>query len=395
MKGKTTLIAASALTAVLIATIITTSEKAGGMEFVNANTPVPAVGTEGGPAFPLSAQELDTWIRGRRVFDRDFHLDDGLGLPEFNGDSCRSCHQAPAIGGGGGLDLNVSRFGNDNGGAGPFNNLPGGQLAHRFRRVDVPGREEYDPMTADVFEQRQTPSLLGLGLIELIPEAEILMNEDPMDLNGDGVFGYARMIDVGGGVMELGRFGWKCGVPNLEDFSKDAASNELGITVADAARGFGFTTDADGITDPEFVQGDLDDMVFYLRNLAAPPRMASTSALVALGEMLFTTIGCATCHVPTLQSTMGPISPYSNFLLHNTSPPGFRGMEETNAPAGFYRTAPLWGISRTAPYMHDGLAETLEDAILAHDTEALAARNAFNAFGGADRAALIAFLEDL
>lgn len=362
-------------------------------EFVDDDTPIPAVGTEGGPATVLSASGLQQWVRGRRVFDRDFHSEDGLGLPEFNGDSCRGCHQAPVIGGAGGLDLNVSRFATDNGGAGPFMNLPGGQLNHRFRRVDTPGRED-PPMAADLFEQRQTPSILGLGLIELVPESEILANEDPTDANSDGVFGYARFIDVNG-TMELGRFGWKCGVPSLADFAKDAISNEVGITVPDVTRGFGFATDNDGIPDPEVTAGDLEDLTFFMANLAAPPRGGSTSPLVAQGENVFMTIGCGTCHVPTLMSTVGPISPYSNFLLHNVQGPNFRGMEEPDAPAGFYRTPPLWGISRTAPYWHDGSAETLTDAIEAHQGEGLGARLAFAALSAGDRTALLAFLEDI
>jgi len=103
-------------------------------EFVDDSTPIPGLGQPGSPTPGLSAADMDQWIRGRRVFDRDFHLEHGLGTPEFNGDSCRGCHQDPAIGGAGGLDLNVFRFGQDNGGLGPFSNLPGGQVASRFRR---------------------------------------------------------------------------------------------------------------------------------------------------------------------------------------------------------------------------------------------------------------------
>jgi len=168
-------------------------------EFITETTPVPPVGAPGGPSRPLSPADLARWKRGRALFDRDWHLADGVGRPDMNGDSCRACHQDPAIGGAGGLDLNVSRFGLDNGGQGPFMNLPGGQIASRLRRPDMPGREEFDPTTADVFEQRQTPTLFGSGLIDGIPESEILANADPMDLNGDGIAGVARMIDASDG----------------------------------------------------------------------------------------------------------------------------------------------------------------------------------------------------
>ena len=127
---------------------------------------VPEVGAPGGPSRPLDQTEIDKWKRGRAIFDKPFHKSDGLGSPEMNADSCRACHQDPAIGGAGGLELNVSRFGNDNGGDGPFTNLPGGQGLSKLRPPYVGGREEYDPNEADVFEQRQTPSIFGGGLVD-------------------------------------------------------------------------------------------------------------------------------------------------------------------------------------------------------------------------------------
>jgi CxxC motif-containing protein (DUF1111 family) len=380
----------------LAAAFLVNARNAGGMvEFVDDSTPIPDVGAEGGPAFPLSASERAMWLRGRRVFDRDFHSEDGLGAPDFNGDSCRACHQDPVIGGGGGLDVNVSRAASDNGGMGPYADLPGGQILQRLRRPDTAGREECPP-AADVFELRQAPSLLGLGLVELVPESEILQNADPLDLDQDGIRGYARYVGVGGGVTELGRFGWKAGVPSLLDFVNDAATAELGLTVQNNLRGFGSTEDTDGVPDPELSAGDAEDLTFFLENLAAPPRGgAGSTALVMHGENVFFQLRCDRCHTPTLMSTVGPIQPYSNFLLHNVSSTGYRGMEEPDAPVGFYRTPPLWGISRTAPYMHDGAAETLSDAIMAHAGEATFSRGAFVALSGPDREAFFAFLSDL
>jgi len=363
-------------------------------ELVDDNTPIPAPGQPGSPMPGLSSAELDQWIRGRRVFDRDVHLEDGLGTPEYNGDSCRACHQDPAIGGAGNLDVNVFRFGNDNGGMGPFTNLPGGQVASKFRRPDFPGREDHDP-AADVFEQRNPPSILGLGLVETISDADILANEDPLDLNGDGIRGVARMVDVGGGVMEVGRFGWKAFAPTLADFAHDAGTGELGLTFSDTSRGFGAQTDNDGIPDPEFDDGDLEDMIFFMRNLAPPQRKGSTNPLVALGEQIFSQIGCDLCHKPTMPGSGGPVPLYSDLLLHDIWPASFRGMAEPGADVGLYRTPPLWGIAETAPYMHDGRAETLTDAILLHDDEALAVRQAYEALTTGDREALLLFLKDL
>jgi CxxC motif-containing protein (DUF1111 family) len=60
-----------------------------------------------------------------------------------------------------------------------------------------------------------------------------------------------------------------------------------------------------------------------------------------------------------------------------------------------FRTSPLWGISLSAPYMHDGLSTTIADAIRAHDGEAASARDAFTALSDEQRAAVLAFLESL
>lgn len=363
--------------------------------FITEDTPVPAVGAPGGPLRPLSASELTRWKRGRLLFDRDWKLAEGLGAPNFNGDSCRGCHDLPAIGGAGMVDLNVSRFGFDDGGAGPFTNLPGGQVASRLRRVDVGGREEIDLASADVFEQRQPPTVFGAGLIDAIPEAEILANADPMDINGDGIAGIARMVDTGGGAPEVGRFGWKAGMPKLEDFLKDALHGEIGLTMTSTARGFGATTDTDGVADPEISDGDLQDLLFFMQNLAPPQRKGSTNPLVSTGEQLFSSIGCADCHIPTLSSSEGPVNLFSDLLLHNIYGSGFRGMAEPGADVGYYRTAPLWGVSDTAPYLHDGRAETLREAILFHGEEAAAARLDFVSLPFSDQKALLLFLEDL
>jgi len=362
-------------------------------EIIDDTTPVPPAGTEGGPPVPLTGADLDQWIRGRKVFDRDWRLSQGLGTPDLNADSCRSCHQKPVIGAAGGLDVNVFRFANDNNGNGPFLNLPGGQVASKLRRMDSPRREEADP-TADVFEQRQTPSALGIGLIQTISDATILANEDPFDTDGDGVRGVARLLNVGG-VMEVGKFGWKAQVPTVDDFSHDALSGEIGLTVSDNGRGFGLLSDSDGVLDPEVSAGDLEDLTFYLENLAYPPRVGGTDPAIATGEALFNSIGCATCHIPSLTGSQGPVPLYSDLLLHDIYPDSFRGMEEPDAPSGMYRTPPLWGIRNTAPYLHDGRATTLEDAILIHDDEALNSRMAYQALFTADQQALLMFLQDL
>jgi CxxC motif-containing protein (DUF1111 family) len=356
--------------------------------------PHPGVGEPGGPMRVLTPEEVELFERGRALFERDFHRSSGLGAPDMNADSCRGCHQDPVVGGAGGLELNVSRFARDQGGAGPFENLPGGQGLSKLRPPFAVGREEYVYGEADVFEQRQTPSILGDGLIDTIDDAAILANEDELDRDGDGIRGVARKL-VLDGVSEIGRFGWKAQVPHLSDFSRDALGGELGLTTSDDGRGFALVADADAHADPELADEDVAALSFFLANLAPPARTGSLEPEVLAGELLFERIGCVRCHVPELPGDSGPVPLYSDLLLHDVHASTFRGMVEPGAEAGVYRTPPLWGIRHTAPYLHDGRASTLRRAILAHDGEARSVRLAFEALPAHDQLALIAFLDDL
>ena len=354
---------------------------------------VPGVGEPGGPTHELDGEEMRQWLRGREVFDRDFSAADGVGAPHMNADSCRACHQDPAMGGAGALDVNVSRFGRNFGGAGPFENLPGGQM---YSKLQPPpsGVRENAHEDADVFEQRQTPSALGDGLIETIPEAVILANEDPDDDDGDGIRGVARILMVAG-QPEVGRFGWKAQVPTLHDFVRDAMGGECGITTPDDGRGFSMLEDGDDVDDPELSLQDAEDIDFFLENLGPPLRGGSTAMEVRQGEALFSALRCDRCHIPTLPGTEGPVNLYSDLLLHNVHKPGFRGMDDPGAPSGWYRTPPLWGIKDTAPYMHDGRAYDLVQAIKQHSGEARFSAVGYEALSDQEQQALIAFLEDL
>ena len=356
-----------------------------------------AIGAGATLAFVLLPQGEDPRItRGRELFDKPFRAADGVGAPEMNADSCRACHSDPVMGGAGALELNVTRMGYDNGGVGPFQNVTGGQGLSKLFPPHVFGREECatGPLAPDVFEQRQTPSILGDGLIDTIAGAVITANEDPTDANSDGIFGVAHRIQING-FEEIGRFGWKAQVPRLADFTRDAMMGELGITTPDNGRGFGASSDGDGVADPELSSDQVDDVSFFVLQLPAPQRKGSTDPRVSIGAQVFLDVGCAKCHTPNLHGANGVVPLYSNLLLHNVMPAGYRGMVEPGAGSGFFKTPPLWGISDTAPYMHDGRAEDLLGAILAHEGEASGVTAAFQARSAADREALILFLEDL
>jgi CxxC motif-containing protein (DUF1111 family) len=354
------------------------------------NTPIPGVGAYGGPSRQLTEDEASRFEAGRELFDHEFGFADGAGAPLFNGDSCRACHFDPVIGGSGPSGVNVMRHGSVDA-AGAFVAPDGGTILHKqtARLSEVITA----PHGTSVFEQRQTPTLLGLGLVDGIAESTIAANADPDDLDNDGISGRVAQLDD----ERIGRFGWKAQVPSLAEFIRDAAAAELGMTTAPHDQlTFGITADSDGVSDPELSLDDTDLIEFFLATLAPPPRSANVdSAEVTRGAEVFNEIGCASCHIPTLDGVDGPVPLYSDLLLHEVLPIPEGGIPDGPAAANEFRTPPLWGLRDTAPYLHDGRADTISDAVSAHAGEATASIAAYSALEPAELAALQAFLESL
>jgi len=324
--------------------------------------------------------------RGRRVFDADFGLGAGLG-PTFNGDSCRACHFQGAVGGAGPIDVNVTRQGISDGAA--VTNPAGGTMAHRFAATAM--RPPVDE-ASNFFELRQTPPLFGMGLVDRIPEASILANEDPEDLDGDGISGRAHVLPDG----RVGRLGWKANVPSLAEFARDGMSNELGVSLPDQeGLTFGFTADDDDVADPEISLEDLEALTFFMSHLAPPPRERTDPALEDMGEALFDSVGCTSCHMTMALEDGTEVPLYSDLLLHDVFAAGALGVSDGDAAGRELRTTPLWGLRVSAPYMHDGRAATVEDAIARHFTEAEASATAFAALSAEEREAVLAFLMSL
>lgn len=351
---------------------------------------LPPTGSLGGPDRDLNEAESVSWRRGKLVFDRFFSADEGLG-PLFNGDSCRGCHFAPVIGGAGGLDVDVVRFAKREE-TGEIVQLESGPAVSRLS-VRGTSRDEVN-LEANIIETRQTPSLLGLGMIDRLPQAAILANADPDDTDGDGISG--RAIQVNG---RIGRFGHKAGVPSLGDFCADAMINEMGITVNAALADFAVEVDTDSASDPEIPDRAFDDLVFFTSHLAPPPRSfpqdGSLRTRIGKGEENFREIGCAACHVSPLAGEEGPVEAYSDFLLHDVANPERLNVPEAGVESSEFRTAALWGLRFTAPYMHDGSAESIRQAVLLHFGEATAAKTAFLALNFDEQSKLIEFLLSL
>lgn len=368
--------------------VIAFLESLGGIEqasegLVPPGEGVPEMGTPGAPRRALNAEEEALFLEGRRVFDRDIHVSEGLG-PVFSGDSCRACHFDPVAGGAGPIGVNVARFGTFDEATGSILSPATGNVLGKFA---VPGqfRPEAGP-SEDRVEMRNPPTALGVGLIQSIPDATILANQDPNDADGDGVFGVANIVEGG----RLGRFGWKAQVPSVREFVRDAGTADLGMTMpVEDGLTYGVTEDDDAFPDPELSMDDIDAIEFWLRELAAPQPQGE---LDARGEQLFTEVGCASCHIPSMEGSEGPVPLYSNLLLHDVQPEGFASFDDFSAVNRQFRTPPLWGLSQTAPYMHNGFAATIEEAIELHFSEGQSAADAFRALSADERAALLRFL---
>ncbi|MBX2799626.1 MAG: c-type cytochrome [Myxococcales bacterium] len=350
------------------------------------DTPIDEVGEWGGPFRNLSRHETAQFLSGRTEFDREYGFESGAGAPRFNGDSCRACHFEPVVGGAGPAGVNVMRHGwlaTD----GTFVPPDVGTILHKqtslFEDANVPQDGVH------IFEHRQTPHTLGLGLIERIDEGAILANADPDDADKDGISGRPNRVSGD----RLGRFGWKAQVPSVDEFVRDAMLAEIGLTMeAQPGLTFGATEDDDGVPDPEFPLDKAADLAFYLKTLAGPPRTpADDVAQAEQGEALFATVGCAACHVPELDDV--PL--YSDLLLHDILPEDMPGIADTQATMREFRTAPLWGLAHTAPYTHTGEADTIAQAIELHDGEAQASRSAYRALTPTEQDALLAFLNTL
>ena len=157
----------------------------------------------------------------------------------------------------------------------------------------------YGPAAPDLqISPRVAPQMIGLGLLEAVPEADILALEDEGDADGDGISGRAnRVWSESDGRAMLGRFGWKAGQPTIHEQSASAFSGDIGISTTVLPEGWGECTEAqsacraapDGRTagGPEADDTVLDLVTFYGRNLAVPARRDLDDPHVLRGKQVF------------------------------------------------------------------------------------------------------------
>ena len=257
------------------------------------------------------------------------------------------------------------------------------------------------------FSVRLSPQLVGLGLLEAIPESDILSRADPEDRDGDGISGRPQIVeDIETKQPRLGRFGYKAAQPRLRHQIAEALNSDMGVTTT-----IEDTLDGDPKSSPvEVPDEQLAELERYIALLGVSAKRSLDDPETERGATLFAAANCSACHTPSV--TTGPyhplaelrdqtIQPFTDLLLHDMGEGLADHLGEAAATGAEWRTAPLWGIGLTAgvsggeAFLHDGRARTLEEAILWHGGEGRDAREKFRSMPRRDRAAMLKFLRSL
>lgn len=378
---------------------------------------------------------------------------DGLG-PTFNRVSCSGCHTkdgrgAPPASGVGPMDQMLFRISvpgqGPHGGPNPVPNY-GGQLSERaIANVQPEGRASiayaeiqgqygdgsryslrrptysidnvgYGPLpAATMISPRVAPHMIGLGLLESVPQETLLALADPEDKDGDGVSGRTNTVwNTFENRQDIGRFGWKAGQPDLLNQSASAANGDMGITTSihvgqNCPDGQIACKSAIEGGAPEMTDEFLQKLTLYVQTLAVPAQRNSRDPQIAMGSKVFRSFGCASCHIPTLQTEAAKLvelanqtfHPYSDLLLHDMGQNLADNRPDFDATGREWRTPPLWGLGLVPivnghdTLLHDGRARGFAEAVLWHGGEAQTAREKFRVADETSREALLAFLKSL
>jgi len=288
---------------------------------------------------------------------------------------------------------------------------PDGQSLTLTKFIPYLDKLAYGPLAKEtVIALRQPPILAGLRLIEQVSNQEILAWEDPLDENSDGISGRANWLNSPDQSEKiLGRLNWKASAPSIVGQTAAAAAHDLGLTNPLFPEELCQPAQADCLAAPKGDNtrlGHLDLPMLRLQAIASfirdhkAPKTMTLDATAQQGKKLFESIGCASCHRPTLTTKKGiEFHPYSDLLLHDMGEGLQDGRPEFLATEREFRTAVLWGIGARIRannrFLHDARAKTPEEAILWHGGEAEIAKSTFTKLTQAERLALLHFLEQL
>ena len=285
----------------------------------------------------------------------------------------------------------------------------------------------YGPMAKGLMiSPRIAPQMAGVGLLEAIPEEEILRNAQQQAAAGGAVRGQVNTVwDAPSQQMRTGRFGWKANVASLAHQTGSAFQGDMGITSTLFAQETCTPGQKDCLAAPRGARGQgpevddrtFDNVVFYEATLAPAARRNLRDAQVVQGQKLFTQAQCAACHRPSYVTAQAAderfprlvskalqgqtIWPYTDLLLHDMGPGLADGRPDFLASGQQWRTPPLWGVGLIPDVnghnrlLHDGRANGALEAVLWHDGEARASKDAVLKMNAQERTALVKFIESL
>lgn len=347
----------------------------------------------------------------RVLFEDVEQIADGLG-PVYNAQSCRECHQSPVTGAG--SQITEFRAGHFDGFS--FIDHPGGSLIND-RAIDASIQERI-AAGQEVRTFRASLSISGDGFVEAIDSNTLvaIANAQPASMRGQLI---SVAVFEAPGNVRTGRFGWKNQQASLLSFAADAYLNEMGITspllpTENTSNGASVAA-FDTVADPEDSGVDIAAFAQFMRSLKAPPRDTALAATASAqrGSALFDSIGCAVCHVRTINTAPAgtvinggaytvpaalgdkAIHPFGDFLLHDVGTGDGIVQNGGQSTRNKVRTAPLWGMRARDRLMHDGLSVSRTDAILRHGNEASGPATNFAFLSTSSQNDIINFLNSL
>jgi|GEM_PF-57775 len=381
----------------------------------------------------ISENEITGVSQGRELFLAQWQVApgnrptlDGLG-PLFNANACTACHVSngrvvPYFDDGTTDQSFLFRVGNE---AGDQHPIFGGQLQTQATSGEAEAsitwtRDSNDEiefitsvdLDSDGFNigGRISPHLLGMGLLDLVSEETILEYEDINDSNSDGISGRAHWV-MEEGQRRIGRFGWKAINSSLRTQNAGALHQDMGLTTPvnpneNCTSNQTVCQEEENGGSPEVTEGSLQAIVDFMSALGVPERRINNQTTFEEGAEIFETIGCASCHRPTMttasSSKFGSLSnqkiyPYTDLLLHDMGEGLADGVKEKDASGSEFRTSPLWGIGiveakQGTKFLHDGRASSIKEAIEYHGGEAQNARDSFIQLETSEQEKLLEFL---
>ncbi len=426
-----------------------------------ARDPGPRAGLAGAgaPLTGLTVNEILAFNIGKEDFGEEEGVADGLG-PRMNLDGCGGCHSQPAIGGTSpalnpqvafaskesatnvvpsflslGGPIREARFvakpdGSPDGGVQALFTITGRSDATPDCHIAQP---DFAAAVAahNVIFRIPTP-VFGAGLMEQIPDRAILANQasHAQAKQKLGIRGHANRSAPPQGVSGLGnsngndgtisRFGWKAQNKSMLLFSGEAYNVEMGIsndlfqTERDETDACQYVATPNSVTDlaaATLQEGlsSIEKFANFMRFLAAPVPSTDSpggAASIASGKALFTDVGCALCHTPTLRTGQATVvalgnqdvNLFSDLLVHDMGEGLADGITQGTATGREFRTAPLWGLGQRLFFLHDGRTSDLQAAVQQHassGSEANATVSRFNALSDAEEQDLLNFLRSL